>query len=608
MEINKTLSNIMGINVKKTAVSWTDEVLNVYPSSKLGETVGGAASSYSDDRSGSQISAVLAKALTIYAKLSEGMKVTDEARCAGVAAIESDDGCVVAECPSYEPGIDETDICLFNPSRGTLKTAHVIRIAGETEFEKHAADRNDNTAVLLALMPTLLSDREFHDFYEDVRPLILDTEKAALSPEDYRKDMAVLTSNVVSRFENGTLPLGRELNGLRTLTVSQLQKLECERMHVTGLIAGSISVITSAAEEAGSDIRIPASEFNGKYRFLPGTDPDAAVMDETYKVTREAADICRFASVTTGTNKPFRTFMLLGPSGSGKSETAKAIAAGLGMKFVSYCCHNNTDIYDLLGQFAPNTGSCEAHKESIAGILSDFPTFEDMEFDREATYLRLTGEELGERLTDTAELFSLAVSRLKDALESESRDPESRFSFIRSDVAEGLSSKTVVEIGEVANIANPAVMTALNNLIEFGYIKLPNGETIKRDPDSVLVFTSNVGYAANRPIDQSILSRCDLVDFVETPGEDELIERAMVRTGCRDRNLVESCASKMKLVSDYLKANGIEDGVCGFRELCNMIVLRMTGVTSERWLQLTLVNKATIMEADDRAAIMDLIA
>ena len=49
-----------------------------------------------------------------------------------------------------------------------------------------------------------------------------------------------------------------------------------------------------------------------------------------------------------------RNFMMRGPAGTGKTEGAKAIAAGLGLPYVHLTCSANTEIYDLLGQMLPD--------------------------------------------------------------------------------------------------------------------------------------------------------------------------------------------------------------------------------------------------------------
>lgn len=50
-----------------------------------------------------------------------------------------------------------------------------------------------------------------------------------------------------------------------------------------------------------------------------------------------------------------RNFLLRGPAGTGKTEGARAIAAGLNLPYMKYTCSAGTEIFDLVGQVFPDT-------------------------------------------------------------------------------------------------------------------------------------------------------------------------------------------------------------------------------------------------------------
>ena len=181
----------------------------------------------------------------------------------------------------------------------------------------------------------------------------------------------------------------------------------------------------------------------------------------------------------------------------------------------------------------------------------------------------------------------------------------SAYVWVESDIIRGLKEGHVVELQEVSNIMNPGTLKGLNNLIEFGSIMLDSGEVVVRHPDSVLIMTANVGYAGDRGIEQSIISRCNRVIQMDTPTKDELVERAMARTRCMDRNLVAELAEKIELIQSYCKDQGITDGSCGFRELLNWITVAMMGVDPYERARDCVVNKATLNE-EDREAIIEM--
>ena len=55
----------------------------------------------------------------------------------------------------------------------------------------------------------------------------------------------------------------------------------------------------------------------------------------------------------------------------------------------------------------------------------------------------------------------------------------------------------------------------------------PNGETVQRHPDMVIVVTTNNDYAGCKPLNQSVISRMSvLIDLME-PDEETLVERVV---------------------------------------------------------------------------------
>lgn len=63
--------------------------------------------------------------------------------------------------------------------------------------------------------------------------------------------------------------------------------------------------------------------------------------------------------------------MLRGPAGTGKTEGAKAIAAGLHLPYRCITCSANTEIFDLLGQILPDV---DEKQLSLVGELPSFKT------------------------------------------------------------------------------------------------------------------------------------------------------------------------------------------------------------------------------------------
>lgn len=81
------------------------------------------------------------------------------------------------------------------------------------------------------------------------------------------------------------------------------------------------------------------------------------VLPEWYIIPQEVVDICKHAQATTGKPTQMRNFLLRGPAGTGKTMSAKAIAAGLGLPYMAYTCSAGTEIFDFIGQIFPDSDS-----------------------------------------------------------------------------------------------------------------------------------------------------------------------------------------------------------------------------------------------------------
>ncbi len=111
-----------------------------------------------------------------------------------------------------------------------------------------------------------------------------------------------------------------------------------------------------------ADVIVEHTDFVGKYELHPRTMSSQEkqlipVLPEWYIIPQEVVDICKHAQATTGKPTQMRNFLLRGPSGTGKTRSAKAIAAGLGLPYMAYTCSAGTEIFDFIGQIFPDTDS-----------------------------------------------------------------------------------------------------------------------------------------------------------------------------------------------------------------------------------------------------------
>lgn len=101
-------------------------------------------------------------------------------------------------------------------------------------------------------------------------------------------------------------------------------------------------------------------------------------LPEWYVSPQKVVRICQHIQKTTGTTQPMRNFLLRGPAGTGKTESAKAIAAGLQLPCTHITCSANTEIFDFLGQILPDIDGMPSQKSHAHFQL---PPLEDIQMD-----------------------------------------------------------------------------------------------------------------------------------------------------------------------------------------------------------------------------------
>lgn len=596
-----TLTETILSTTKTGTIRWeSDPILSGYAvPSGIYIPIPGAASTHAPDMSvGEYASPALTKALRLYAVCSSA----DESQVANPLASQDiaigidNEGKTFAE---YRYSIDEgdptenADVAIFDPAGKIMKAGICAKEDGSVTALNSLFDSkkklNPGVAIILALLPNLFGDEEFSRIYGQLEPALIDPSKA---DSGFYKGIAVLTSNFIARAESSRNSFGLNKGTEASVKVLKVKQISDPVEFTDSEYAlSTFKFFGSCGKQAKT---LPAKLFNGKFRITPSADSDAMIMPDSYLVPQVIIDICQDIKDSTKNLVPVRNIMLLGPSGTGKSEGAKAIAAGLGIPYEAYTCHSKTDLFEIFGGYVPNT--------DVENTDADIPSPEDMEFDPEGSYERLTGSPLKQgSKTDLYELFSLAIGKVKRGISS-----KSRYRFVESATTRAIKSDRykVLEIQELDRIKDAGTITMLNEILCYGKAQLPNGQVIKRDQSTIIVFTANVNYAASRQMDQSVISRCEEVEWIELPTKDELVMRAMARTGCSDKGLVTKMAGKVMDISKFCEENGITDGSCGFRELIAWISTVMLGRSYEKQAVRCVINKCTLSSEDKHAIAM----
>lgn len=317
-------------------------------------------------------------------------------------------------------------------------------------------------------------------------------------------------------------------------------------------------------------ISIDKEHFSGQYCFSdrtlsPKEQTLIPILEDWYIIPPEVESICKHIQMTTKSTQPMRNFLLRGPAGTGKTEAAKAIAAGLGLPYLFYTCSANTEIFDLLGQMLPDT------EGAITNAGEDFPSLMDIQMDPPSAYYKLTGQ-YDEAIAEN-EVYNklLEVIALK-AKQENGKPSGQRFRYVETPLIQAIRNGYCIEIQEPTVIANPGVLVGLNGLLDrCASVVLPTGETIRRHPDTVVIVSTNTNYAGCRDLNQSVISRMHLVIDMEEPDTDTLVSRIVNITGCTDTGTVVEMAKTMLEINEHCRETMINDGSCGVRELISWV-------------------------------------
>lgn len=548
----------------------------------------------------------------------------------GEGAVGVIDHRTVAEYKSAM-GPDAYHLVVYDSNSGSLMASVYDKNTEVFENYTMNASGRDGAAVMMAVFPVLLSDEEFSDAFEEYRDQMNggfpDMTKAT-------EAMAMLCDNAYRRIKDPSCAAHVKVNVDKAgnlMRVSQAQ-LDSGAFTPTTVVAGEFTIFakTGRVTVKKADAIVEHEDFIGKYQLRPRSlsSQERTLIPELpawYIIPQEVVDICKHAQATTGKSMQMRNFLLRGPAGTGKTMSAKAIAAGLGLPYMAYTCSAGTEIYDFIGQIFPDsdsgsTGDAQLDHEkeilkSMGGInyanvskLMNLPDLDDMDYDPAGVYQALTGVE--NAAATSQDCMSIVLDRVTEKVRALSKREENAkssgqtYTYIETDFIKALKNGYVIEIQEPSTIVQPGVLVGLNSLLEqTGAITLPTGEVIHRHPDAVVVVTTNITYEGCRGMNQSVIDRMSLVRDVELPSPEVMVQRAMSVTGATDEYQVSQMVQVVNDLSEYCRKNSITDGSYGMRSLIDWIISsEITGDVYESALY-TIISKATTDEMDREALI-----
>ena len=548
----------------------------------------------------------------------------------GDGAVGVIDHRMIAEYKSSK-GPDAYHLVVFDSASGNITASAFDRNTEMVESYRLHSTANDGAAVMMAMMPALLGDQEFEEHFQSY----MDARKTGYPDlTKATEDMAILCDNAYRRIKDETNPAHIKVNVDKSgnvYRVSQAQ-LDSGAYTPTTVMAGEFLIFakTGRVVVTASVSEIDHKDFEGKYQLTPGRK--LSVLEESlvpkledwYIIPEQAVNICRHAQMTTGKPMQMRNFLMRGPAGTGKTQGARAIAAGLHLPYMKYTCSASTEVFDFVGMVFPKTdtmttGDAQLDKEremimGMGGInytnvakIMNLPDLEDMDFDPCGVFQNLTGivnEEVTSRdcMAVVMDMVAEKIKALSKPAEGEQSSGQT-YTYVETDFIKALKNGYLLEIQEPTVIMQPGVLVGLNSLLEQGgSITLPTGEVIQRHPDTVIVVTTNVTYEGCRGLNQSVVDRMSLVEDIELPSPEVMVQRAMAVPGATDEYQVSQMVQVVNDMSDYMRKNNITDGSCGMRSLIDWNTsAEITGDVYRSAIS-TIISKASSDE-DDREAL-----
>ena len=320
----------------------------------------------------------------------------------------------VAEYKS-KAGPDAFHLAVYDPSSGSVLASVYDKNTEMMETYACNTSGKDGAAIVLAMLPTLMEDDEFHDTLD-----AFEKEYIAGFPDkdEARKLGGILCDNAYRRVEDSKCPAHLKVsidNSGNVMRVSQTH-LDSGSFTPDRVTAGEFTIFaqTGPAQILQPGAAMDHSDFVAKFVLDPTRELSMAeramvpTLEPWYVIPEQVVNVCKHARLSTGKARPMRNFLLRGPAGTGKTEGAKAIAAGLNLPYLKYTCSANTEVYDFIGQVfpetdGPSTGDPDLDRErqelkAMGGInyenvkkLMGLPDLDDMDYDPEGVYLKLTG-------------------------------------------------------------------------------------------------------------------------------------------------------------------------------------------------------------------------
>lgn len=451
--------------------------------------------------------------------------------------------------------------------------------------------------IIMAYIPFLQKDDEKFDIhFTAIKPYLL---KEFINESDWDADSISNYTNYIGylkyRFSN-TIPF-KEIDGnLRKLSAKEFDSIQTVEWNA--IVGIPLKVQTVKSKSKGNDMSLDYVFDENKY-LIP--KPELYITPERTRTPEELAKIPMISRISVSPlakkyynaimktfSVPFRNFYFLGGAGIGKSTLCRVLAFMLGLPYSDTTCYAEMEMTDILGGVFPINGDEEKEnsERTYEQIYEELGVSLDMLRDKDSfsiAYETLTGE-FKESVTEE-EVFSTFIRKVSEKISTKSSSEGIIYKYVPSDLVKSISADGiggVHEIKEPTVIRNEGVLVGLNSLLAEGTLTLPNGEMVKRNPNSIIIMTSNSDYAGCQELNESVISRMHMVENMDFLSVEEMVARAKDIFGnSLEDNYYVAMAESIKNIEHWIESDDERMGISSFREYQNWIELTLKTVMSD---------------------------
>ena len=395
-----------------------------------------AYSRYNTQRTPTNLHAPTMKALLGYCRA-----LLDE----GASAIGSDGGDTLFAEYTRETGTGETytDILRWDTNAELLQAKRYNHETGQ--YEPYSVRTTYGTPVFFLLIYySIQKDREFADTFETFKAhysLSFSNGEAALHTA------AVLQDNIYRRMLNGDIPISIPNDG-------EIEALDVGAASVIDVVIGEFAHLKTVKKRGRASWKPPAfSEFAGAYRFSDRRLKKSEIamipqgMEGYYVVSEPVVQLCRHIKETTDWKTPMRNILLRGPSGTGKTDCARAVAVGTRLPYLFTTCNTHTELLDLTGAIIPKTGGSKPVTAEELRQALHLPADDELKIAPAYYYREMAGfEKEGATFEDCLQLKQQRIRAYQETLLRQSNGYE----FVYGELIRAVKNGYIFELQERA--------------------------------------------------------------------------------------------------------------------------------------------------------------